>query len=65
MQLLAAHRADLAVNADFPLLNEGLGHAAGLNGVGEFQKILQFDKFSMDGNLNGRIRKLFCDFSDV
>ena len=27
----------------------------------EFQKILQFDKFSMDGNLNGRIRKLFCD----
>ena len=35
--------------------------AAGLNGVGEFQKILQFDKFSMDGNLNGRIRKLFCD----
>ena len=61
VKLLAAHRADLAVNADFTLLNKGLGHAAGFNGVGEFQKILQFDKLGMNRDLNRRVRKLFCD----
>ena len=61
VKLLAAHRADLAVNADFTLLNKGLGHAARFNGVGEFQKILQFDKLGMNRDLNRRVRKLFCD----
>ncbi len=59
VKLLASHRADLAVNADFTLLNKGLGHAAGFNGVGEFQKILQFDKLGMNRDLNRRVRKLF------
>ena len=43
-------QAWFTVHKDLSILNEDLGFSAGTGDVREFQQVLQFDKFSSNGN---------------
>ena len=48
--LLAPHGAGLAVDQDFPLLDDDLGLAAAAHHIGQLQQGIQLDEFSFNGN---------------